>query len=155
MPGRTDRRLAMAQPVAIRAATVNDYSRCLPLFDALYHGDLGPDFKRCFEDYIAGGIVLIAEQSRRLVGVLAGSFRLDMDWEGRTATLDALVVDAAHRRARVGTRLVRRLVSLARRRGCKAFKSRINVKNLPAQSLHERLGSTLAATYGYTLELQD
>ncbi len=151
----TDARLAMPHSVSIRTATADAYSQCLPLFDSLYHGDLGPDFPRCFEDYVTGGVVLIAEQSQRLVGLLAGSFRLDMDWEGRTATLDALVVDAAHRKGKVGTRLVRRFVSLARKRGCKAIKSRVNVTNVAAQKFHERLGFTRAATCEYTLDLQD
>jgi ribosomal protein S18 acetylase RimI-like enzyme len=145
----------MAQPVTIRAATVNDYSRCLPLFDSFYHGDLGADFKRCFEDYVSTGLILVAEQSRRLVGVLVGSFRLDIDWEGRTATLDALVVDETHRKGKVGTSLVRRFVSAAQRRRCKAIKSRVNKTNTQAQSFHESLGFTRLATYEYAMDLEE
>lgn len=84
-----------------------------------------------------------------------GSYRLDMDWEGRTATLDALVVDETQRRGKVGTGLVERFVSLAQGQGCKAVKSRVNEKNTQAQRFHESLGFTRSPTYEYTVDLAE
>jgi ribosomal protein S18 acetylase RimI-like enzyme len=61
--------------VEIRVGELADYSACLPLFSLLYHGDIGADFKHTFEEFVENedGVVLLAERSGKVVGVLVGS----------------------------------------------------------------------------------
>jgi ribosomal protein S18 acetylase RimI-like enzyme len=136
---------------SIHEAKVNDYSMCLPLFETLYHGDIGPDFKQTFESYVNNedGVVLLAEHSNRTIGILVGSYHLDIDWEGRTAKVDALIVDESYRKKGIGKRLVQHFIAIARRKQCKAIKSRINRRNVVAQKFHRSLGFTEAGTYEY------
>ncbi len=141
--------------MTIRNAEVGDYSRCLPLFTLLYHGDIGTDFKKTFESYITGhdSMVLLAQTRSGVVGILVGSCQMDIDWEGRTARIDAIIVGEKHRRTGIGRQLAEEFIKLAQRRGCKAVKSRVNTKNEGAQGFHESLGFARADTYEYTLDL--
>lgn len=141
--------------ITIRSAKVSDYSRCLPLLTSLYHGDIGTDFRKTFESYIIGddSLVLLAQSRAGIVGILIGSRRMDIDWEGKTAGIDAIVVSEKHRRTGIGEQLVNRFVKLAQRQGCKAVKSRVNRKNGEAQRFHESLGFLRADTYEYALDL--
>ena len=141
--------------ITIRNAEVGDYSRCLPLLTLLYHGDIGRDFKKTFTSYVrdGDGMVLLAQTRREVVGILIGSCRIDIDWEGRTARIDAIVVDEGHRRKGIGGRLARNFIKSAQRKGCKAVKSRVNTKNEGAQGFHESLGFARADTYEYALDL--
>jgi ribosomal protein S18 acetylase RimI-like enzyme len=141
---------------AIREARLCDYDRCLPLLTLLYHGDIGPDFKSCFENYVKSenGVVLISEKSSLVTGVLVGSYCLDIDWEGKTARIDALIVDDKYRRTGIGGKLVNRFAELSKQMNCKAIKSRVNAKNRDAQSFHERLGFKRANTNEYFLDFE-
>ena len=137
----------------IREAKVDDYSVCLPLLTALYHGDIGSDFRRTFEDFVESenGVVLIAENTI-VLGVLVGGYHLDIDWEGKTAKIDAIIVDEPHRKQGIGTELMRHFLAEARRKDCKAVKSRVNTENFVAQEFHKTLGFTKAKTYEYFLD---
>lgn len=139
----------------IRTARTNDYSACLPLFTILYHGDIGSNFEHTFEEFVSSedGVVLLAEHSNKVIGILVGSYHLDIDWEGKIAKIDALIVDKAYRKKGIGRKLVRYFVTMARER-CKAVKSRVNRKNVVAQKFHESLGFTKADTYEYFLDFQ-
>lgn len=141
--------------IAIRNAEVSDYSRCLPLLTSLYHGDIGTDFKKTFESYAIedDSMILLAQSRRGVVGILIGSCQVDIDWEGRTARIDAIVVSEKHRRSGIGKQLVSRFITLAQSQGCKAVKSRVNRKNIVAQRFHESLGLARADTYEYALDL--
>ena len=143
------------QAVKIRTGEIDDYSSCLPLFTVLYHGDLGPDFRQTFEDYVREGVVLLAENSGKVKGILVGSYHLDIDWEGKTAKIDAIIVYEANRKKGIGAKLVQRFISLSRREQCKAVKSRVNVENIVAQKFHKSLGFTKANTYEYFLDFQE
>ncbi len=145
------------QFIRIRTAKVNDYSACLPLFTSLYGGDIGQNFKPTFEEFIYNkdGIVLLAEHSNKVMGILIGSFHLDIDWEGKIAKIDALIVDRALRRRGVGRRLVRYLIAKAKKESCRAVKSRVNRKNRIAQFFHENLGFEKAKTYEYFLDFEE
>jgi GNAT superfamily N-acetyltransferase len=142
--------------IAIRSAKVRDYDRCLPLFSTLYHGDIGVGFRKTFESFVRSrnGTVLIACTRDEIVGVLAGSNAIDIDWEGMTARIDAVVVSERKRRMGIGEHLVGHFVTLAKRRGCKAVKSRIGRKNEVSRRFHESLGFLEAKTYEYVLDLQ-
>lgn len=144
--------------IKIRAAkAADDYSACLPLLTRLYHGDIGPNFKNTLEDFLnrEDSIVLLAEHAGKAIGILVGSFHLDIDWEGKVAAIDALIVDETSRRSGVARKMVQRFVAEARERECKAIRSRINRKNSTAQGFHENVGFTRADTYEYILDLQE
>lgn len=143
------------QTVKIRTGEIDDYSSCLPLFTILYHGDIGQDFRQTFKDYVREGAVLLAENSGKVIGILAGSYHLDIDWEGKTGKIDAIIVYEANRKKGIGTKLVQRFISISRRERCKAVKSRVNVENIVAQKFHKSLGFTKANTYEYFLDFQE
>jgi|SRR5271157_2693201 len=138
----------------IRKARVDDYSRCLPLLTSLYHGDIGADFKNTFEGFITGdsGIVLLAQFQGQVVGVLIGSWQMDIDWEAKTARIDAIIVDKKKRRAGIGKQLAHSFITQAEGQKCKAVKSRVNRKNEGAQKFHKNLGFLRADTYEYVLD---
>lgn len=142
--------------VSIREAGASDYHVGLPLFEKLYHGDIGPDFEQSFRDYVLNedGVVLFAEHAGKMVGILVGSYHLDIDWEGKTAKIDAIIVDETHRKMGVGRKLAQHFIALTRRRKCKAVKSRINRENAVAQRFHKSLGFTEAETYEYFLDFK-
>ena len=141
--------------ITIRRAEIGDYPRCLPLFTLLYHGDIGTGFKKTFATYIRNedGIILLAQVRHEVVGILVGSLQMDIDWEGRTARIDAIIVGEKHRRTGIGGQLAKEFIKLAQERGCKAVKSRVNVKNGGAQRFHESLGFGRVDTYEYVLGL--
>jgi ribosomal protein S18 acetylase RimI-like enzyme len=144
------------EPFIIRKAKANDFSACLPLFKSLYHGDIGPDFKHTFEDFVNNheSIVLLAEQSNKVIGILMGSYHLDIDWEGKTAKIDAIIINENSRRTGIGKRLMNHFITEAKDRKCKAVVSRVNKENRIAQIFHENLGFTKANTCEYILDLQ-
>ena len=80
---------------------------------------------------------------------------MDIDWEGKTAKIDAIVVDEANRKKGIGRRLVERFIGISRKKQCKAVKSRVNVENIIAQKFHESQGFTRAKTYEYFLDFQE
>jgi len=146
-----------AEAIKIRKAKVDDYFTCLPLFSLLYHGNVGADFQQTFEAYIRNddGVVLLAEDSDKVTGVLAGSYHLDIDWEGRTAKIDAIIVNGAYRRKGIGRELAKQFMAMTKRKNYKAVKSRINTKNVIAQKFHEALGFTKTDTCEYFLDFQE
>jgi ribosomal protein S18 acetylase RimI-like enzyme len=137
----------------IRKAKVGDYSACLHLLTSLYHGDIGEDFKSVFESFVVGDntAVLLAQSRDGVIGILIGSYQIDIDWEGKTARIDAIIVDKKHRRAGIGKQLVRRFILLAKKQKCKAVKSRVNRRNTEAQRFHESLSFARANTCEYVL----
>jgi ribosomal protein S18 acetylase RimI-like enzyme len=139
----------------IRRATCDDFSLCLPLLHSLYHGDIEPDFRLTFGSYASrdGGVVLLVQHQDQVIGILIGSFQTDIDWEGKTARVDAIIVKEDYRRAGIGARLTQSFIALAAERGCKAIKSRVNVSSQTARGFHESLGFARADTYEYVLDI--
>jgi ribosomal protein S18 acetylase RimI-like enzyme len=138
----------------VRYGTPDDFDRCLPLFKGLYHGDIGHNFKEIFDSFTRSerDCVLITEQQGKVVGILVGSYHLDIDWEGKVARIQALVVEKKHRNKGIGKKLVHHFLHKAKKEGCCAVRSRVNRRNQVACSFHERLGFEKARTYEYILE---
>lgn len=141
----------------IREAEVHDYSACLPLLASLYHGDIGSDFQHIFEGFVDNqdSIVLLAENSKGVIGILVGGYSLDIDWEGKVGRVQALIVDEGVRRIGVGRTLLDRFIAEAKKRHCKAIRSRVNIKNRAARSFHKSMGFWRANTYEYILEFKE
>lgn len=141
--------------LTVRDATPDDFDKCFPLLEQLYHGDIGSNFKEVFNRFARGkrSCVIMAEQHGKTLGVLIGSYYLDIDWEGKVAKIQALIVEEKHRKKRIGKKLVQHFTQKAKQNGCRAVRSRINRKNKNACLFHEKLGFWEAETYEYILEL--
>jgi ribosomal protein S18 acetylase RimI-like enzyme len=72
-----------------------------------------------------------------------------------TARIDALIVDEAHRMKGIAKTLTQHYIALAKKKGCRAVKSRVNVNNLAAQKFHECLGFSKANTCEYILDFKE
>jgi GNAT superfamily N-acetyltransferase len=139
----------------VRNATPDDFERCFALLEKLYHGDIGCSFKEVFNRFARGkgSCVIVAEQHGKTLGVLIGSYHLDIDWESKVAKIQALIVEEKHRRKGIGRRLVEHFRQKAKQNGCCVIRSRVNRKNKNACLFHEKLGFWKAETYEYILEL--
>jgi len=92
--------------VKLRSGTRNDIERLMPLFRDLYRGDIGKHFVEILGEYIESEnhVTIVAEDGSNILGVLVGSYRLDMDYECRAGFVDAIVVDKQFRR--IGKKLL-------------------------------------------------
>jgi ribosomal protein S18 acetylase RimI-like enzyme len=66
-----------------------------------------------FQDYTKEGAILLARTGGTLLGILVGSYNLDIDWEGRVARIDAVVVDENYRMRGIDKILVKRFIEAA------------------------------------------
>lgn len=148
MPKKTEK-------LAVRNAMPDDFDRCFPLLEQLYHGDIGINVKEVFNKLVKNkrSCVMMAEQCGKTLGVLIGSYYLDIDWEDMVAKIQALIVEDKHRNKGIGKRLVQQFLERAKQKGCRAVTSRVNRKNQTARLFHEKLGFEEAETYEYILEL--
>lgn len=144
-----------SRKLTVRDATPDDFEGCFPLLEQLYHGDIGCNFEEVFNEFAIGrsSSVMVAEKSGKTLGVLVGNYYLDIDFEGKVAKIQALIVEEKHRRKGIGEELVRYFMRKARQNGCCAVRSRINRKNNNARSFHEKLGFWEAETFEYIFEL--
>jgi ribosomal protein S18 acetylase RimI-like enzyme len=149
MPEKTKNNLT------IRHATAKDWDKILPLFEQLYHGDIGPDLRKVFVHFTRDkeSLVLIAEQNKKPVGTLVSNYYTDIDWEGKTAKLQAIIVDKKHRNKKIGKKLLQNLLTEAKKHNCKAITSRVNRKNKTARLFHEKLNFEKTQTNEYILQL--
>lgn len=139
----------------IRQATPEDWEKTLPLFTQFYHDDIGPDLRKVF-DVLATSkedSILIAEQDKKPLGVLIGSYHLDIDWEGKIAKLQAIIIDQKHRNQGIGRKLLQCFLTQAMENNCRAITARVNHKNLQATIFYEKLNFEKAETSEYMLEL--
>ena len=141
--------------LTVRDATSDDFNRCFPLLEQLYHGDIGRNFKEAFNKLARSkrSCVMVAEQHGKTLAALIGSYHLDIDWEGKVAKIQALIVKEKHRKKGIGKMLVQHFIQKAKQNRCCAVRSRINLKNKNACLFHEKLGFWKAETYEYILEL--
>lgn len=144
----------MQKALEIRQATPEDWEKTSPLFEQLYHGDLGPDLRKVFTILATNieGSVLIAEQDKKTIGVLVGSYYLDLDWEGKIAKLQAIIVDRKHQNQGIGRKLLKHFLKQAKEKNCRAIIARVNRKNR-GSDFYEKLDFEEAGTSEYMLEL--
>ena len=139
----------------IRQATPKDWNKILPLLKQLYHNDIGPNMKNTFNELTKNkqNLILIAEQNQTITGALIANYYLDLDWEAKTAKLQAIIVHKKHRNKSIGTKLFQQFHKHAKQHKCKAITLRVNRKNKTAALFYEKLNFTKAETNEYTLEL--
>jgi len=106
----------------VRPARRDETAAMLPLLRSLYEqfGDgLGPAFEGLLDEYIASDshAVLVAVADGALVGVLIGSYRLDIDLECRAGFIDALIVHGDYRIRGAGRSLLGAFARWARDKG--------------------------------------
>jgi len=141
--------------LAVRDAIPDDFDRCFPLFEQLYHGDIGSNLKEVFNQLARSkrSCVIIAERHGKTLGVLIGSYYLDIDWEGKVAKIQALIVEEKNRKKGIGKMLVQHFIWKAKQNGCLVVRSRVNRRNRNACLFHEKLGFWEAETCEYILDL--
>ncbi len=99
--------------------------------------------------------MLLAEDNRKTIGILVGSFHLDIDWEANVGRVQAIFTAEKYRRTRVAGRLLDHFIETSKKRKCTAIRSRVNRRNKIARSFHENHGFWKADTYEYILDLQE
>jgi len=113
----------MRMEVELRPGTRNDLERLMPLFKGLYKGDIGKHFVEILGEYIdsENHVTIVAENACNILGVLVGSYRLDIDYECRAGFVDAIVVDRQFRKRGIGKKLLQHFAQWARNKGCTAL----------------------------------
>ena len=106
--------------VELRAASSHEIPDLMPLLRDLYREDIGPYFTDVLGEYIdsANHIVTVAASNVGIVGVLVGSYRLDIDHECRAGFVDAIVVAEEFRGRGIGKRMLRYFAQWAQSRQC-------------------------------------
>lgn len=139
----------------IRQATSHNWEKILPLFTQLYHGDIGLNLQKTFTHLSKSKqtCALVAEQDEKLVGSVIGNYYIDLDWEGKTAKLQAIIVDEKHRNRRIGKKLFQHFLIQAKENNCRAISARVNRKNRKASNFYETLNFEEAKTNEDILEL--
>ncbi len=105
--------------IKIRTATREDIGQMMPLFDDLYRGCIDPGFSDVLEEFVVADthMVVVAIADGSLVGVLVGSYRLDIDYECRAGFIDAIVVHSDWRGRGIGPILLKQFAEWAKERG--------------------------------------
>ncbi|MCL0039310.1 GNAT family N-acetyltransferase [Dehalococcoidia bacterium] len=109
--------------IDLKSASRKDIDKLMPLFKGLYElygGDIGPHFAEILQEYIdsENHLTMVALSDGAVVGVLVGSYRLDIDYECRTGFVDAIVVDEGFRKRGIGKRLLHHFAQWAQSKKC-------------------------------------
>jgi N-acetylglutamate synthase-like GNAT family acetyltransferase len=106
--------------VKLRPASRKDIEILMPLFRDLYRGDIGEHFVEILSEYIdsENHVTIVAENACNILGVLVGSYRLDIDYECRAGYVDAIVVDKQFRKRGIGKKLLQYFAQWARNKDC-------------------------------------
>lgn len=86
------------------------------------------------------GIILVARQSQRVLGMVNLLFTASTALGGRVALLEDMVVTPTARGAGVGSALLRRAVALAHDAGCRRITLLTDADNARAQRFYEQHG---------------
>ncbi len=106
--------------VDLRPANRDELPDLMPLLEDLYRGDIGHHFTDILDDYVdsENHLFAVAVSHVGIVGLLIGSYRLDIDYECRAGFVDALFVSEKFRRRGIGKRLLRYFAQWAQSRNC-------------------------------------
>jgi len=144
----------MQEGLRIRGGFPEDWEKILPLFRQLYHGDIGPNLQEVFVNLArgVGSCVLVAELKEKFVGTSIGNYCIDLDWEGKIARLQAIIVDEEYRNRGIGEALLHRFLVRAKQSGCRVVVARVNRENMKGSSFFEKLNFEEIGTSEYVLE---
>jgi len=98
-------------------------------------------------------ITLIAEQNQKFLGALLANYYLDLDWEGKPAKLQAIIVDKKHQNQGIGRKLIQQFLTQAKENNCQAVTARVNRKNKKANNFYKKQNFEESETNEYILEL--
>ena len=131
--------------VIVRLAKLEDQLRCSELLNVLAkatsdsHEILDSE---TFKDLISNerGSLVVAEESRKVLGMASISFNLALRYNGEYCQLEELVVDQDARGKNVGGLLIEETIRLAKIRGCKEFGLYILESTKHNQTFYEKYG---------------
>ena len=86
------------------------------------------------------GFFVVARKGHGVVGLAAVSFAWTLEHGGKSAWLDELYVDPAHREQGIGTNLLREAIREAEARGCAAIDLEVDHDHRRAEALYAREG---------------
>ena len=131
--------------VNIRLAKLEDHLRCSELLNVLAKATSGSKEifdTETFKDLISNerGSLLIAEESKKILGMASISFNLALRYNGEYCQLEELVVDQDARGKNVGGLLIEETLRLAKNRGCKEFGLYLLESTKHNQPFYEKYG---------------
>ena len=131
--------------VNIRLAKLEDQLRCSELLNVLAKATSGSKEifdTETFKDLISNerGSLLIAEESKKILGMASISFNLALRYNGEYCQLEELVVDKDARGKNVGGLLIEETLRLAKNRGCKEFGLYLLESTKHNQPFYEKYG---------------
>jgi ribosomal protein S18 acetylase RimI-like enzyme len=86
------------------------------------------------------GFFVVARRREEVVGLAAVSFAWTLEHGGKSAWLDELYVDPAHRERGIGTSLLREAIRQAEARGCAAIDLEVDHDHGRAEALYAQEG---------------
>lgn len=106
--------------LTVKSAVKADLEDVMILLHVLYKGDVGSQLANIVEEYIDSDrhIVFVGFHNDSPVGILIGTYRLDIDYECRVGFVDAIVVDENMRQQGIGKRLMEEFSGWAKHRDC-------------------------------------
>jgi ribosomal protein S18 acetylase RimI-like enzyme len=131
--------------VIVRLAKLEDQLRCSELLNVLAKATSGSHEildSETFKDLISNkrGSLVVAEESRKVLGMASISFNLALRYNGEYCQLEELVVDQDARGKNVGGLLIEEIIRLAKKRGCKEFGLYILESTKHNQTFYEKYG---------------
>ncbi len=109
---------------------------------------MSPRAAAVFDDLLDGkrGVVLVACEADRLVGLASVSFNVAMRYGGEYCQLEELIVDPQARGKKVGALLVEATIAAARERGCAEYGLYLVASTEHNRSFYERFGLRVVGT---------
>jgi GNAT superfamily N-acetyltransferase len=101
------------------------------------------------------GLVLLAEDEGRCLGMAAISLAWTLEYGGRTAWLDELYVLPEYRSAGIGSALIERTLLEARNIGCLAVDLEVDQDHTRAEDLYQRFGFERLPRSRWAIRLDD
>jgi ribosomal protein S18 acetylase RimI-like enzyme len=87
------------------------------------------------------------------VGTIIGNYYVDLDWEGKIAKLQAIIVDEKHQNQGIGKKLLQHFHAQAKENNCRTITARVNRKNRKARNFYKKSKFEEAGTNEHIVEL--